>query len=215
MNSGNTKGIIIMSNARPKYEAFVSPVGTAIFPYLTKPDTRHVDSGVYHVDLSLPKELAADFTARLDRVLDNYMDTELTQTQKMTLARKPVFKPEYTFPEYPEGATDAEREEIKANHVPEETGNVLFRVKMNAQFTTKKGEIVTQQPIVVLAETGERVTDPVFMGSTIRVKGQIIPYVNAAAQTVGLSLRLKSAQVIELVSGSGGTFWTDFESESE
>lgn len=202
-----------MSN-RPRYEAFVSPVGTAIFPYLTAPDMRHDVNGIYHVDVSIPADLAEAFVARLDSVLDKYMETELNTTQKSTLARKPVFKNEVTYPTYPDGATDSEKLEIKNAFVPEETGNLLFRTKMGAQFTTKKGEIVTQQPVVVAADTGERITVPVFMGSTIRVKGQVVPYVNNAAQIVGLSLRLKSAQVIELVTGSGEGFWTDFEEDA-
>ena len=199
--------------ARSRYEAFVSPIGTAVFPYLITPDTRHDANGTFHVDVSLPADLAEEFTARLDSALDRFIDVELNSTQKATLARKPVSRLEYTYPEYPEGASDDERAAIKDAFVPVETGNVLFRTKMASQFTTKKGEIVTQKPVVVSADTGERVTENVYMGSTLRVKGQIIPYINAAAQIVGLSLRLKSAQIIELVTGSGSAYWTDFESD--
>lgn len=199
--------------ARSRFEAFVSPIGTAVFPYLITSDTRHDANGTFHVDVSIPKDLAAEFTARLDSALDRYIEVELNSTQKATLARKPVFRLEYTYPEYPEGASDEERAAIKDAFEPVETGNVLFRTKMASQFTTKKGEIVTQTPVVVSADTGERVTENVYMGSTLRVKGQIIPYINAAAQIVGLSLRLKSAQIIELVSGGGSAYWTDFESD--
>lgn len=201
-----------MSNT-PRYEAFVSPVGNAVFPYLTAPDTRHNKEGVFHVDVSIPADLAEEFTSRLDKALDAFIDIELNANQKATLARKPVFRPEMTYPEYPDGASDEERAAIKDSFIPEETGNILFRTKMAAQFTTKKGETVTQTPIVVLAETGERVTDTVFMGSTLRVKGQIVPYISAASQIVGLSLRLKSVQVIDLVSGTGGKFWSDFDTD--
>jgi len=199
--------------AKSRFEAFVSPIGEAVWPYLIAPDTRHDVNGIYHVDVSIPKDLAADFITKLDAALDRYIENELNSTQKATLARKPVFRPEFTFPEYPEGASEDERAAIKDSFVAEETGNLLFRTKMSAQFTTKKGDIVTQTPVVVSADTGERVTETVFMGSTLRVKGQIIPYINAAAQIVGLSLRLKSAQIIELKTGSGTGFWTDFESE--
>lgn len=199
-----------MSN-RPRYEAFVSPVGTAVFPYLTAPDTRHDQNGVFHVDVSAPKELAETFVNRLEGVLDKYISEELNSTQRATLARKPVFRSELTYPTFPDNASEEEKSAIRDVFVPEETGNVLFRAKMQAQFTTKKGDVVTQQPVVVSADTGERIVQPVFMGSILRVKGQIVPYTNAAAQIVGLSLRLKSAQIIELVSGSGESFWTDFE----
>ena len=203
-----------MSN-RVRPEAFVTPIGAGIFPYLTTADVRHDANGTYHVDVSIPKDLAADFVAKLDAALDRFIDVELNSTQKATLARRPVFKPELTFPTFEEGATDAEKQSIRDAFTPEETGNLLFRTKMAAQFTTRTGEIVTQKPVVVSADTGERITDPVYMGSTLRVKGQIIPYVNAAAQIVGLSLRLKSAQIIELKTGSGEGFWTDFDAEDD
>ena len=204
---------------KPKYEAFVSPVGTAVFPYLITPDTRFNSDGTYVVDLSLPKELAADFTSRLEGTLEKFFTTELNTTQQTTLARKPVFKVEYTRPDYTDAAegdaAEASRQAIKDSHVPEETGNVLFRLKMNAKFTKRNGEIVEQHPIVVDAESGERVTENVWTGSTLRVKGQIIPYINNAAQVAGLSLRLKSVQVIDLVTGSGdgAGFWTNFDVE--
>ena len=88
---------------------------------------------------------------------------------------------------------------------------------MNAKFTSKKGEVIEQQPVVVAADTGERITDNVWGGSVIRVKGQIIPYVNNAGMYAGLSLRMKAVQVIELVSGGGGSsaFWTDFGTDDD
>jgi len=198
---------------RIRYEAFVSPIGIARFPFLTQADTQHDATGVYHVDVAVPKELAQPFIDRLDGVLDRYIEEQLNATQKATLARKPVFRVEMTYPSFPEGATDAEKQTIKDLFVPEETDNVKFRTKMVAQFTTKTGEIVTQQPIVIDSQAGERVTNPVFSGSTLRVKGQIVPYVSAASQIVGLSLRLKSAQIIELVTGTGAGYWSDFDSD--
>ncbi len=200
---------------KPKYEAFISPVGTAVFPYLITPDTRFNADGVFVVDLSVPDALAKDFTTRLETSLQKYFDEELNSTQKTTLARKPVFNVEYTRPEYDQEMTDEERAAVKDAHDPVETGNVLFRCKMNAKFTKRNGDIVEQAPIIVDAATGERVTETIWTGSVIQVKGQIIPYINNAAQVVGLSLRLKSAQVIDLVSGStgGSGFWTDFDTD--
>jgi hypothetical protein len=197
-----------------KYPAFVSPVGTAVYPYLITPDIKHDPDGVFKVDVSVPKELAEDFVATLEGTLDQWFKTELNTTQQKTLAKKPVFNLEYSRPEYPEGdITEDERQAIRAAHEPMETGNLLFRCKMKAKFTTRKGEIYEQQPIVVDADTGARITDSVWTGSTIRVKGQIVPYTNAAAQVAGLSLRMKAVQVIDLVTGEGGSagFWTDFD----
>ncbi len=54
---------------------------------------------------------------------------------------------------------------------------------------------------------------PVYGGSIIRVRGQIVPYTSAAAGICGITLRMKAVQVIDLVTGSGegSAFWTDFD----
>jgi len=200
--------------AKSRYPAFISPVGTAVYPYLITPDVRHNADGIFKVDLALPEELAQEFITRLEGELNEFFSTELNTTQQTTLAKRAVWQPEFTRPEYPDGASDEERAAIKDAHVPEATGNVVFRMKMNAKFNTRKGDVVEQQPIVVSADTGERVTEHVWTGSTIRAKGQIVPYINNSSQTAGLSLRLKSVQVIDLVTGTGsGAYWNDFENE--
>lgn len=202
-----------MSDKTPKYEAFVTPPGVAIFPWLTAPDTEHDSSGKYHTMLSIPFEEAQDIIAQLTKVRDDFIQTLPINKQK-SLTPKPVYKDEYTRPEYPEGATKEEKKAIRDAWEGELTGNILLSVSMRAQFKTKDNEIVNQKPVVVYADTGAAVEGSVFGGSIIRLKGQIVPYTNAAAGAVGVSLRLKSVQVIEQVSGSGsGSFWTDFDSD--
>lgn len=202
---------------RKPYEAFVSPPGEAVFPYIITPDTRFHTDGVYVTDIAYTPAECEEFVSKLEGSLEKFFKEELNTTQQKTLARKPVFKEELTRPDFPQDATDEEREEIKANHIPEPTGRYLFRFKMKAKFQDRKGNVIEQQPIVVSADTGERVTENVWNGSVLRVKGQIVPYVNAAAQIAGLSLRMKSVQVIELVSGGegGAGFWTDFDNEGD
>jgi len=196
----------------PKFEVFVTPIGAAVFPYLITPDTRHVSEGIFKTDVSVPKDIGDDFIERLEGTLNRFFKDELSTTQQATLAHRPVYTMELTYPIFDEGATDEEKAAIKLAFVPEETGNVLFRTKMNAKFTSRKGEVVEQIPVVVMADTGERITENVWGGSIVRVKGQIIPYVNAAGQYAGISLRMKAVQVIELVSGGGNTaFWSDFD----
>lgn len=197
--------------ADKKYlEAFTSPAGEAVFPWITKADTEHDASGVYHTDLSLPLDLADTFIAKLEKSRDDFIAT-LPVAQQQALVPRPVFKMELTRPVYPENSTDEEKEALKAAHVPVETGNVVFRFKLKARVQPKESEAFTQKPIIVLAETGEKVESPVYGGSIIKVRGQIVPYTNAAAGMVGITLRLKAVQVIELVTGGSGngSFWTD------
>jgi hypothetical protein len=199
---------------KPRYEAFTTPAGEAVFPWITKADTQHDPNGVYHVDLSVPAEEAQDFIAKLERVRDEFVATLPTAKQN-ALAKRPVYMDEMTRPEYPEGASKEQKAAIRDAWEGEPTGNVLFRIKMKAKVTTAEGTTFEQEPVVVSADTGERVESPVYGGSVIRVRGQIVPYTNAAAGIVGVTLRMKAVQVIDLVTGSGdaGGFWTDFEDE--
>lgn len=202
-----------MSN-KPKYEAFTSPIGEAVFPWISKADTAHDKAGVFKTLLSVPKDSAEDFIVKLERIRDEFKAGLPAAKQAVTNA-VPVWTPEFTRPVYPEGATDEEKKLIRDAWVGEETGNVLFKFKMKNNVSLPDGTSFSQEPVVVLAETGEAITTPVYGGSIIRVRGQVVPYTNAAAGTVGVSLRMKAVQVIELVSGSGegSGFWTDFDAD--
>jgi len=190
-------------------QAFTSPTGEAVFPWITRSDTEHDASGVFHTDLSLPLELAEEFIAKLEIARDGFTTT-LTAAQQKALTPKDVYRMELTRPA--KDATDEEREAFE----PEETGNVLFRFKLKQNVVPANGDPFTQSPIVVDAATGEKIEVPVYGGSIIRVRGQIVPYTNAAAGAVGVTLRMKAVQVIELVTGEGASgFWTDFDEENE
>lgn len=196
---------------KPKYEAFTTPVGEAIFPWITKADTEHDAGGVFHVDLAVPAEEAQDFIAKLERVRDEFIATLPVAKQK-SLTPKPVYIDEYTRPEYPDGASKEEKRAIRDAWEGEPTGNVIFRCKMKNTVTLSDGKTFTQSPIVIMAATGEKVDKPVYGGSVLRVRGQIVPYTNAASATVGITLRMKAVQVLEIVTGGGDAeeFWTDF-----
>ena len=196
----------------PKYQAFISPPGLAVFPWLSEPDVRHVKTGVFKVDVSVPEAEAAESIAKLEAIRDEFIST-LPAAKQKALTPVPVFKIELTHPTYPEEATEEEKQAIRDAFVGEPTGNVLFRFKMNKLVTPQDSDPFEQAPVLVSAETGAEVTDPIYAGSLIRAKGQVVPYTAAASGTVGVTLRLKSVQVIDLVTGNGGSaFWTDFDS---
>lgn len=192
-------------------ETFQTPAGEAVFPWLSRMDTQHDASGVYHTDLSLPPEIAEDFIAKLERIRDEFA-ASLPVAKQQSLTARPVFKLEMTRPEFPENATDDEKSAIKLAHVPEPTGNVLFRFKLKASVQPKNGEAFTQAPVLVMADTGAVCTDPIYGGSIIKVRGQVVPYTNDSAGNFGVTLRMKAVQVLELKTGSGASsHWTDFD----
>ena len=194
---------------KPTLQAFLSPAGEAVFPWITRADTEHDANGVFHTDLSVPFEEAQDFIAQLEKARDSFVQTLPVNKQK-SLTPRPVYFEEMTRPDYPEGATKEQKAEIRAAWDGEPTGNVIFRFKLKNNVTPQSGETFTQTPVVVDDSTGEDIEGAVYGGSIIRVKGQIVPYTNAAAGIVGVTLRMKAVFVIEQVGGSGGDgsdFW--------
>lgn len=198
---------------KPKLIAFTSPAGEAVNAWITKPDTKFNAAGDYKLDLSVPFEEAQDMIALLETARADFIQTLPINKQK-SLSPQFVYKEEYTRPEYPKDSTPEQRKEIRDAWEGELTGNVLFRMKLKAKVTTKDGETFEQAPVVIHADTGAAVEGAVYSGSIVRVKGQVVPYTNAAAGTVGITLRPKAVQVIEQVSGGGdGSFWTTFDEE--
>lgn len=197
-----------MSDKQP-LQAFLSPAGEAVFPWITRADTEHDAAGVFHTDLSIPFEEAQDFIATLEKSRDGFIQTLPIAKQK-SLQPKAVYFAEMTRPDYPEGATREEKAAIRDNFEGEPTGNVVFRFKLKNNVTTQDGTTFMQTPVVVDDSTGEDIEGAVFGGSIVRVKGQIVPYTNAAAGIVGITLRMKAVFVIEQVGGTGGDGGSDF-----
>ena len=177
---------------RPTFEVFTTPVGELVYPWLTRADTRYDPDGVFQTKLLLPFEGAQELIARLEGVLNDFVGTLDVAKQKQYTAA-PVFEPEL-------------------DEEGEETGNVLIKFKLKNKITPKEGNPFEQTPVLVLAEDGSAVTAPIYGGTMARLKGQIVPYTNAMNKAVGVTLRLRSVQVHELVSGGsdGGAFWSDF-----
>lgn len=198
----------------PRYETITTPAGVAMYPWITKADVEHVPTGVFKVDLSIPEELAREAIDKLEKIRDDFIAT-LPAGKQEALTPRPVYLVEYSRPEYNPEHTPEERKAARDAHDAVPTGNILLRFKLRAKVQPKDGEAFDQAPIVVDAATGEKITQPVYDGSIIRIKGQVVPYTSAASGIVGVTLRMKAVQVIELVTGTGGGagFWTDFEGE--
>lgn len=184
------------TDKKPNFEVFTTPVGELVYPWLSRADTRYEPEGIFQTKLLLPFDGAQELIARLEGVRTDFIQTLSVSDQKKLVPAE-VFEMEYD--------EDAE----------EETGNVLLRFKLKQRITPKTGDPFTQAPVIVDAATGEAIAAPVYGGTMARLKGQIVPYTNAASKSVGVTLRLRAVQVHELVSGSGeaGAFWSDFGDE--
>ena len=93
----------------------------------------------------------------------------------------------------------------------EETGKPRAKIRVTDPYdvnqetgkvTTMKGETFEQKPIVVDAKRQPITKEiPLWNGSLVRIGFQIIPYYTALAGA-GLSLRMRSVQVIEALAGT-------------
>jgi hypothetical protein len=160
-----------------KQKMVTSPKGRAVWPKLNEPDTRFEPDGVYKVSLVVPAAEAKALIAALTKEFDAYYAAEVKE------AKKKLKKADLPWSDV-------------MNDAGEETGEVEFSFKMAAQYTTKKGEVVQQRPVLFDAKT-RPMTDRVGGGSIIRV-GFEPHFWNVPATGVGLSLRMKAVQVLEL-----------------
>ena len=165
---------------KKKVERFVSPKGIASYPYLTHPDTKFNPDGEYKVSLIV----ASDDASKTIAFLTEKHRAAVAQVKKENAGKR-----------------------VKEGDLPiieNEDGTVTFKFKMKAKVIPKKGEPFEQQPALFDAKgkplTGET---KVGGGSTIKVCYEVVPYYTAIAG-VGISLRLKAVQIIELKEYSGG-----------
>lgn len=163
-----------------------TPAGVAVYPHLTKPDTRFVPEGQFQVKLRIPSEEAQDLIAELDKAFAAAQETakEKNPGKKIKEATKP-----YTIEEDDEG---------------NETGNIVVSFKCKAQITDKQGNTRANSPKLFDSKNKEFPKDQdIWGGSTLRIAFNPVPYYTAMVGA-GVSLRLKAVQVINLVSGGGG-----------
>ena len=164
---------------------FTSPIGVAVYPRLNKPDTKFDAAGVYKTNLALPAD--AESTKRLVAFLQKRYDDYVAQLTEANKGRKP-----------------------KMNDVPFEdefdkdgnaTGNILFK------FSSKASGVYNGKPwerkIKLFDAKGNSTTAEVWGGSQIKVSFTVGEY--KAGVNCGIKCYLEGVQVIELVSGSGGS----------
>lgn len=170
--------------------------GQALWAKVFEPDTKFDSNGIYSVTLLIPEAEAAEICEYLDGLVQARYDEEVKAKPKLKngLSTKTPYEPEYD-----------------QNGNP--TGNTEFKVKLKAKVQTRDGSVYEQKPIVVDAKRKPMDTDVgIGNGSVIKVAYEPIPYMMASTKQVGVSLRLKGVQVIDLVEyGSGGSSMFDEE----
>jgi hypothetical protein len=161
-----------------KAKKFTSPFGKAIYPHLSKADVRFKAEGEFKVDL----EVEGAEAESMKQMLNTLAEQSVKEAQEKT-----------------------GKKNIKKASLPykDEDGKTIFKFKMKASGTnTKTGDSFKQRP--ALFDNKLNPINPedvnIWGGSILRVSYQpslwFTPMLGA-----GVSLRLKSVQVKDLVEG--------------
>lgn len=200
---------------KPTYTTFVTPVGVAIYPRLNAPD-EYKGKKTYKTQLKLPADAVVKVKGE-EVVLKDLIDEQIEQHYEATKAdletkiaeekgeKKAKAKKalETLTKEYPYAAA--------FDDDGEETGDLVFKFKKNAEYKDAKGKMV-QSKLTLIDAKKNPVNPAVWGGSEIKVSSEIFPYYSNATDTVGVSLRMRGVQIITLVQGSGGAV-NDFDEE--
>ena len=158
---------------------YTSPFGKAVYPHLSKADVRFKAEGEYKVDL----EVEGSEAEEMKTMLNSLAEQSVKQAQEKT-GKKTIKKANLPF--------------------KEEDGKTIFKFKMKASGTNgKTGDNFKQRP--ALFDNELKPINPeetqIWGGSVLRVSYQpalwFTPMLGA-----GVSLRLKSVQVKNLVEGA-------------
>lgn len=163
--------------------------GKALWCKVFEPDTRFVPEGEYSVQVVVPETEAQDLCEQLDAVVQAKQEETVKEQPKL----KAVLSTRQPY-------------ELDTDEVGNPTGNLVFKTKMKARIKSRNGQVYEQKPAVVDAKrTPMDGNTMVGNGSLIKVAVETVPYFMASNKQVGVSLRLKAVQVIDLVEYGNNT----------
>lgn len=163
-----------------KHLRLLTPVGTARWPRLCKPDTKFDKDGVYKVDLILSNDDANPLIKEIRQVLDGHVASIKKE--------KPSWKKKVADPPFFPEVDDADNE----------TGNWIFKFKLKA-VGVNGDDRWEQRPIIMDSHKTPIDTESIEVGqgSRMSVGCEVVPYLSPMVGA-GVSLRLKIVQVVEL-----------------
>lgn len=163
-------------NSKKKFESIVSPKGLASYPFLNKPSTKFKPEGEYSVKLVFTPE---DGAKLVDQVKAIFRDA---YKEQCALLKKDKLK----LADFPWKET--------------EDGKIEVKFGQTASFSSKTGEVY-ERKIALFDTKGNPVTDAIGSSSILRCAADVYTWY-APALGMGVSLRLKAVQVVELVAPS-------------
>mgnify|MGYP003132102823 FL=1 len=172
---------------KKKLKKLTSPVGTAIYPHLSKPDTKFNEDGEYRVNLRLSMDDAKPLLKELHTILKDHVEEVKSEKGKSKIKTQ-----------------DLPYNEVETEGSPTGEVDVKFKLKAVAGSNDNKWE---QRP-ALFNDKGERMNPEetnVGSGSAIKIGFEVFPYYTGSLGA-GLSLRMKAVQVLDLVEFGGNEF---------
>ena len=164
----------------PKYPLMTTPKGVAVFPWLTRADTKFNKDGVYHTGLALdPNDPGVpEFLAKLDEIHAEAVEITKKSLGKAKIKAQPIYEPE---------------EDEDGNP----TGRVIIKCKTNAVKNGAKVDLA----IFDAKRNPHPKNIPVYGGSVLRIA--VGPSARYVQSKLFVTLYIVGVQVIELQTGGG------------
>ena len=179
------------TETKKKRILLTTPIGTAVYPRITRPDTKFDPNGTYSTKLTVVADKATPLVAKIDELMaQSLKEAQIAENLK---AKEKGIKTAKTAKQ-----ADA------PYSVDEETGDVTFSFKRTAGGISKKTNEPWKASVVIVDRTATPMKDPnVGAGTQMKVSCEpsvfYIPAVGA-----GVKLSLVGVQIIDLVEYTGG-----------
>lgn len=167
-----------------KYKPMTTPKGIAVFPWLTKPDTKFNEDGVYHCGIALNPEDPGvnEFLARVKEITKEAAEAVKASGVKKVNVHPPV----------------VEEEDDDGN----KTGMFVIKTKSNATRKGKNGRVSQVQLTLVDAKRNPHPGNiPVYGGSILKLS--VTPVARFVQNKLYVTFYINAVQVIELQTSNG------------
>lgn len=194
------------SNKKQKAPVYTTPKGVAMYPWLNTPDTKTFNGQetkpAYKVSLRLGGEDAEKLKAHIDALVEESYEEAVAKLEKRieegsgkkkAEAKKKLEELERAYPYEPDYDDEGD-----------ETGDLVFKFKQNAQIPRKGKDPIDVK--IRMFDTKRNLVDvKVFGGTILKVSYTTRSYLMDSTNKAGVSLDLRAVQIIELVTGGGGS----------
>ena len=158
---------------------YVTPIGTAHYPWLNEPDTKFNPEGVYKVNMTFDKSPELDFMLKdLDKMLEDFYQDTINNPKNAKVKAK------------------IQKADLYET-VGEDLNKILIKFKQNAVIKSIKGTFNAH--IAIFDSKGKPCQGAkIGGGSRIKICFTAAPYYVPSTRVCGLTLRPVAVQVIEL-----------------